>query len=185
MHHNANLKLPFSRPVLPAAYSDNSLNHLKPLIVIVIAALWFNPLQADTVQQWRDSQGQLHFGDGVSSPQQARPVIIKNPISVVTNANPSQAVRTHESKRLSLPEGMMHMNSRQHAMPTEYGYARHKRHAYARQMQHASRTCDPWQNQQATHGYVRQLDKQMRHQASYDKDCIQGHYYGEANNPRR
>jgi hypothetical protein len=61
-------------------------NFLTKIMLTLLFIFTVKQLQAETVQRWQDQHGQWHFGDAAAThDRRAQPVVIQNPISVVSN----------------------------------------------------------------------------------------------------
>lgn len=124
-------------------------------------------LQADTVQRWQDRNGQWHFGDyAAAKGQRSQAVVIKNPISVIKNEQPSE--------KLS-PAGKTAAVNHRRTNPTNRTET-----AAQRESTKAKANCEKLRNRltqshrSTAKGQATQIDLNNR----YERECIAGHYYG-------
>ena len=140
----------------------------KHLIInLVIFLLGVTTAQADIVQRWQDNHGQWHYGDQATTiGRKTQPVIIKNPISVIKNDQPSPQNQISSEKNATTKTKKHSRSAR--TSDTTSAKTLHKQQ------------CETLREQvyrQPVSGKASQVRQNLVRQ--YEQNCIAGNYYGD------
>ena len=142
----------------------------KAFLPLLLLVLSHSVAHAEIVQRWQDNHGQWHFGDQAAAiGRKTKPVIIKNPISVVQN---DQAQST-KNKTTTLTASLK-------ANKKSKKYAKTGNNQLNSAKNQHKQQCTTLRDQvygQPVTGKTSQVRQNLVRQ--YEQNCIAGNYYGD------